>query len=73
MTMAHAPQTRALANPSAGLLDSLWPALAARVAWYRTYRRTLDELRQLSDRDLADMGMHRSTIADVAREAAGRL
>ena len=52
--------------------DGLWGALAARFAWYRNYRRTLDELAMLSDRDLADLGLHRSLIADVAREAADR-
>ena len=70
--MAYAPQTRALHDTSLGLLGGLWPALAARIAWYRAYRRTLEELSQLSDRDLADMGMHRSTLAEVAREAADR-
>jgi uncharacterized protein YjiS (DUF1127 family) len=70
--MAYTPQTRALRDTSLGLLSGLWPALAARIAWYRAYRRTLEELSQLSDRDLADMGMHRSTLAEVAREAADR-
>lgn len=45
-------------------------SLSARLTWYRNYRRTLDELAQLSDRDLADLGMHRSLIREVAREAA---
>ena len=67
--MATASQTRTLHDTSLGL-GGLRSALAARIAWYRAYRRTLDELSQLSDRDLADMGMHRSLIRDIARGAA---
>ncbi|MCB2109840.1 MAG: DUF1127 domain-containing protein [Defluviimonas sp.] len=36
----------------------------------RVYRQTLNELSALSDRDLADLGMHRSLIPGIAREAA---
>jgi len=69
--MAYAHHARTLDDTFAGARSGgLWPAVTARLASYRAYRRTLDELSQLSDRDLADMGMHRSTIGDVAREAA---
>ncbi len=34
------------------------------------YRQTVRELESLSARDLNDMGIHRSTIETVAREAA---
>ena len=37
---------------------------------YAVYRETLGELNALSDRDLADMGMHRSMLEDVAKAAA---
>ena len=36
----------------------------------RVYNQTLFELKGLSDRDLADLGLARANIADVAREAA---
>jgi len=36
---------------------------------YRTYRRTLNELRRLNPRELADLGAHRSGIRSIAREA----
>lgn len=36
----------------------------------RIYERTLRELRALSDRDLADLGLHRADLHEVAREAA---
>lgn len=52
----------ALANPMA----SLRLALQRR----RVYDQTLRELAALSDRDLADLGLHRSLIRSVAREAA---
>ena len=41
-------------------------------AWVRRqlYNRTLAELQSLSDRDLTDLGLSRSNIAEVAREAA---
>lgn len=35
---------------------------------FRDYRRNLDELSQLSDRELADIGLDRS---DIPRVAAG--
>lgn len=36
---------------------------------WRMYRRTLNELAVLSDRDLADLGLSRSMITGVALEA----
>lgn len=40
-------------------------------AWakYRAYLETLTELKAMSDRDLADIGLARHAIGDVAREA----
>ncbi|MGR3496652.1 DUF1127 domain-containing protein [Citreimonas sp.] len=34
------------------------------------YRRTLNELYSLSDRDLADLGIHRSQVRSIAWQAA---
>ena len=45
-------------------------SLGERFAQYRLYRATLNELASLSDRDLADLGLHRAMIEDVAREAS---
>ena len=36
---------------------------------YRLFRKTLDELQSLSDRELADLGMSRLSIRDIARES----
>jgi len=38
------------------------------VAW-AAYRRTVRELSDLSNRDLADLGLHRSEIRRVARDS----
>ena len=36
----------------------------------RIYNQTVAELNHLSDRDLADLGLARANISDIAREAA---
>lgn len=41
-------------------------ALAARVARYRAYRRTLAELEALSAHELEDLGLAHGTIREVA-------
>jgi len=43
---------------------------ASDYAAYRVYRTTLNELRALSDRELADLGMHRAGLKAIAAEAA---
>ena len=40
------------------------------VARRQLFNQTVVELSALSDRDLTDLGLSRSSIADVAREAA---
>lgn len=44
-------------------------AVRANLAQWRVYRRTVAELSALSDRDLADLGLHRSMIRDIARQS----
>ncbi|MGA9433550.1 MAG: DUF1127 domain-containing protein [Roseobacter sp.] len=46
--------------------------VVARYAHYRTYHRSVAELRKLSDRDLKDLGLNRSMIKSVALEAADK-
>ena len=36
---------------------------------WRLYRRTYRELAQLSERELSDLGIHRSQIPTIARQA----
>ncbi len=62
---------------TAATVTSLQGRIMARIAstranWgkWRVYRRTVDELSMLSDRDLADLGLNRSMIERIAIEAA---
>lgn len=45
-------------------------ALKERAARYAVYRQTVSELSSCSDRELADLGFHRSEIPRIAKEAA---
>lgn len=47
----------------------LFARLGKTIADYRLFRATRDELERLTDRELADLGLHRANIADVARES----
>ena len=70
--MAYANDTRTMTS-ELGLgawLAAIRADLAGRLARHRLYRTTRDELGALSDRDLADLGLHRAMIDAVAREAA---
>ena len=40
-----------------------------KIGEYRLYRRTLNELQAMSARDLADFGLHRDQLTQVARDA----
>ena len=56
-----------------GFLDrfvSLKDAALAAIQTRRVYAQTVAELDSLTDRELADLGMSRMSIAEVAREAA---
>ncbi len=67
--MAIAAQITSVAAPQFSL-SKLTEGFRARVAAYRMYRQTRNELQSLSGRDLADLGLHRSMIEGIAREAA---
>lgn len=43
---------------------------ANKLRYWRTYRRTVTELQGMTDRQLSDLGIGRSEISRVAREAA---
>ena len=69
--MAYASELKT--NSGAGLFSALRTAvarLAERRAKYRMYRETLAELSGLSNRELADLGLHRSMLTRVAYQAA---
>lgn len=56
------------AVPSTGILARLRRAFAD----YRAFLETRNELEALNDRELADLGIARFAIDDVAREAVSR-
>jgi len=39
------------------------------IAEFRLYRRTMEELESLSDRELSDLGLSRASLRDVALQA----
>ena len=63
------PSTRAFETSWLGQhVVSRWPEVGEQLALHRRYRATLDELSMLTDRELTDIGMERSSIRDIARE-----
>ena len=64
--MSTFDNTRGLRTSPTGL----FAGLTDRVARYRVYRTTLTELSGLNDRELTDLGIHRSSIRSIAYKAA---
>lgn len=65
MTSQISTQRSAVANPLAFV-----EVLMNRFSRYKMYRRTLNELSALSDRELADLGLSRSGLRRLAYQAA---
>lgn len=65
--MAYANDVRTGYAPAFG---GIFATLADRFAKYKVYRATINELSQLSGRELADLGISRSMIKSIAIEAA---
>lgn len=68
--MAYVNSARATAPSIFETLLHPMGALRLAVQRRRVYAQTVAELNSLSDRDLADLGLHRSLIRAVAKEAA---
>lgn len=68
--MAFVTTTRIAHRSGARRIDGLIGALRTAIAQRRVYSQTLAELNQLNDRELADLGISRPSIAQVAHEAA---
>lgn len=67
--MTFATLTRSSApDLSASLSEAVYHTIQ-RVEDYIQYRRTLAELRDLNNAQLSDLGIHRSEIIRVSREA----
>jgi uncharacterized protein YjiS (DUF1127 family) len=68
--MAFANATRTGEWGIAHQFNALVAKLSDQHRRYRVYRQTIAELQSLNDRDLADLGIHRSAISSIATEAA---
>ncbi|MDB5660025.1 MAG: hypothetical protein JWS10_2640 [Cypionkella sp.] len=68
--MAYANTTRAVQVSASDRITGIFASISAMLARRRIYDRTIRELRQLSDRELSDLGIARSLIGEIAREAA---
>ncbi|WP_170381753.1 DUF1127 domain-containing protein [Ruegeria atlantica] len=68
--MAVATHQTALKGAPVTGLAFLIEAAKTRFIRHRIYRQTVNELSVLSNRELADLGLHRSMIRRVAMQAA---
>lgn len=68
MTDTHVANATAAKGAGAGFFGRL----AERLTRYGAYRRCVAELSALSDRELGDLGLHRSMIRSLAHEEAYR-
>ena len=66
MAYAHEVRNGFAGTANAGLVAKL----AERFAQYKTYRATINELSDLNDRELSDLGISRSMIKRIAIETA---
>lgn len=57
---------------SSSVFADLKAAFTERLAQYRAYRATVNELSALDDRELNDLGVARYDISAIARQAAYR-
>ncbi|WP_101068314.1 DUF1127 domain-containing protein [Roseovarius salinarum] len=67
--MAFDVNTRPAHSTLALEISALVDRLGQRAAHYAAFRRTRNELAALSDRELADLGVHRSEITRCAYES----
>lgn len=68
--MAHAAHIAPSERTPFFGLGAVFANLAERIHKYRKFREAKAELNNLSDRCLADLGLHRSMITRIAYEAA---
>lgn len=68
--MAYANDMNSAAQVRSSSFGGLFKSISERFARYRVYRETMQELSQLNDRDLADLGLSRASLRAVAYEAA---
>lgn len=71
-TMAYLNQTSAQTSSFTARVAAVFERFAARQRQNRLYRETYNGLNALTDRELSDLGLHRSELARVARDAVNR-
>lgn len=69
MAYAHIDFARSGQSRLKARFEQFRDMLEQHAARRAVYRRTVDELQALSDRELADFGFHRSEIPRIARQA----
>ena len=70
MAIIDTPRAPAIGHLNTGVLGNFYSStFGAVLAWYDR-RATRNELSALSDRDLADLGVHRSQVRSIAWQAA---
>lgn len=67
--MAYVSGTRTNTLSLGTRLGEIRTAFAEAFAAWRLYRTTLKQLRELSDRELEDLGLSRTSLPRIAREA----
>ncbi|MGC1506633.1 MAG: DUF1127 domain-containing protein [Sulfitobacter sp.] len=68
--MAYLTTTSAIGTSFGARATAAFQSIAASYKQHRLYRETFDELSALSNRELADLGLNRSNLHQVARESA---
>lgn len=68
--MAHTSEFRAVGFSIAPRIAAFRASFTKSVEQYKTYRRTLTELESLTSRELADIGLNRHALRDIAYESA---
>lgn len=68
--MAFYTDTASAPGSVFGRMVAAWDRYKANADKRAAYKTTVHELRALSDRELADLGLHRSHIKRIAYEAA---
>ncbi len=67
--MAYVSSDRTTTASLGARLSEMGRQAAQAFAAWRLYRRTLDELNELSDREMADLGLSRAMLRRAAFEA----
>lgn len=68
--MAHTSDFRSVGFSFVPRIAELCVSFTKNLEQYRTYRRTLAELESLTSRELADIGLNRHALKDIAYESA---